>query len=64
MKYLFYKCNSLKNVLVISKWDTSSVTDMSFMLYECSSLTSLSEISNSKTNNAINMDSKFLDFPI
>ena len=59
MKYLFYKCNSLKNMPGISKWDTSSVTDMSYMFYECSSLTALSEISNWQTDNVNNMDSIF-----
>ena len=50
---LFYKCQSLKSLPDISKWNTSNATDMNGLFYECSSLLSLPDISKWNTNNVI-----------
>ena len=61
MKYMFYKCKSLKNITGISKWNTSSVTDLSFSFYDCSSLSSLSEISDWNTSSLFGLDYMYED---
>ena len=38
---MFSSCNSLNNIIDISKWDTKNVTNMSGMFYNCSSLKDL-----------------------
>ena len=50
MMGMFYKCNSLRSLPDISKWNTSNVNDMNWMFYECNSLISLPDISKWNTN--------------
>ena len=55
MSYMFYDCNSLKNLPDISKWDTKNVNNMSYMFYDCNSLNNLPDISKWDTKNVTNM---------
>ena len=50
MNYLFYGCSSLIYLPDISKWNISSVEDMSNLFYGCSSLSFLPDISLWKLN--------------
>ena len=45
MSYMFSECSSLKSLPNISKWNTSSVTEMVKMFSDCSSLKSVPNIS-------------------
>ena len=56
MNSLFSRCSSLKELLDISKWDTSKVINMSKMFNHCIELKELPEISNWDTNNVINRE--------
>ena len=44
MSYLFNDCALLKSLPDISKWNTNSVTDISYLFAFCSSLLSVSDI--------------------
>ena len=45
LSYMFFGCFHLKNLLNISKWNTSNIIDLSLMFYDCKSLISLPDIS-------------------
>ena len=38
MNLMFSRCNSLRSLPDISKWNTSNVTDMKYMFNRCNSL--------------------------
>ena len=57
MSYMFYDCNAL-TTLDVSKFDTSSVTNMDSMFYGCNGLTTL-DLSNFNTTNVKNMSNMF-----
>ena len=59
MSYMFYYCESLKNLPDISKWDTKNVTNMSYMFSYCKSLKNLPDISKWNTKNVTNMSNMF-----
>ena len=56
---MLYKCNSLKSLPDISKWDISKVTNMSCIFNECNSLISLPDISKWNISNVRNMNGMF-----
>ena len=68
---MFHKCEFLKFLPDISKWNTSNVTNMSFMFSSCKTLTSLPDISKWETkeedrfmyNEMFSGCSKFLNIP-
>ena len=45
MNYIFAECYSLSYIPNISKWNISSVKDISYMFYDCKSLSILPDIS-------------------
>ena len=59
MRYMFYRCSSLKILPDISNWDTRNVTNMDFMFYDCSSLSSIPDISKWNTRNVTRMKYMF-----
>ena len=59
MKYIFYDCTKLNNILNIFKWDTKNVTDMSGMFGLCITLNNLLDISKWDTKNVTNMSYMF-----
>ena len=48
-----------KNELDLSKWNTSSLTNMGYLFYNCKSLKALPDISSWNTSNVTNMQSLF-----
>ena len=51
MSYMFHRCDKLKSLPDISKWNTQNVIDMNTMFYKCKSLVSLPDISKWDTQN-------------
>ena len=45
MSYMFHRCDRLKSLPDISKWNTQNVIDMNSIFYKCKSLVSLPDIS-------------------
>jgi surface protein len=52
---MFYNCISLDKLPNISKWDTKSLTNISYMYFNCTSLKILPDISEWNTQNVIDM---------
>ena len=48
---MFYRCEQLKSVGDLSKWDVSHVKDMSYMFYGCKQLKSVGDLSNWNVSN-------------
>ena len=55
MSHMFHRCDRLKSLPDISKWNTQNVIDMSYMFYKCKSLVSLPDISKWDTQNVKDM---------
>jgi len=62
MRYMFYKCESLRSLPDISKWNTKNVGNMSFMFSCCKSLMSLPNISKWKTKETNFMYNKMFSY--
>ena len=58
MSNMFSYCEGI-DLLDLSKWDTSKVTDISSMFNDCRNLTEIKGIENFNTSNVINMDRLF-----
>ena len=58
---MFDHCISLSKLPDISKWDTSSVTKMTYMFKNCESLTELPDFSDWNTSNVENTSEMFND---
>ena len=56
---LFNECSNLVDIVALSNWDASNVTDMSRMFEGCSSLTDLDSLANWNVSNVMDMSSMF-----
>ena len=59
MSYMFSGCDSLLNLVDVSKWNTDNIINMSYLFYGCKSLEYLPDISKWNTKNVTNMSSMF-----
>ena len=60
MKYMFYNCTKLNNILNISNWDTKIVENISFMFAGYENFIKIN-FKFFETKNAMNMASMFCD---
>ena len=58
---MFYKCDSLYQINIINKWDTSNVTTMNRMFSGCNALENLPDLSKWITNKVTDLSSIFED---
>ena len=59
LEYMFYKCNSLKNIKELEYLDTKDTNNFSSMFYKCSSLLDIKGLENWNVSNGNNFSDMF-----